>query len=179
MSSIFKRNYLAKAVTTLVLIFAATGALKAQSVEDFSQPKNNDPSNIVWVSSILNNTNSQYAEGMSVPQRYIVSGLTGTTHSLKMKHQSVKSGTHAYDFLTSWQQAYATGAYFAVPPFTNMLDSLFTLQCGDNISHTGQPICIALHAGGFFMDINCPDALGTINGDDVAARITAYEAVFG
>src|SRR5437879_13769615 len=60
-----------------------------------------------------------------------------------------------------------------------MLDSLFTLQCGDNISHTRGPICIALHSRGLFLDINCPDALGTINGDDVAARITAYEAVFG
>src|SRR5258708_16404921 len=101
MSSIIKRNYLAKAVTTLVLIFAATGALKAQTVEDFSQPKNNDPSNIVWISSILNNTNSQYAEGMSVPQTYIVSDLTWPTHTLKLKHKAVKSGIHAHDFLTS------------------------------------------------------------------------------
>src|SRR5947209_2921694 len=141
MSSILKRKHPTRELAILLLMLAATGAVSAQSVADFSQPKNMDPSNIGWVNSILNNTNSNYSEGMSVPERYIVSGLTGTTHSLKLKHPAVKSGVHAYDFLTSWQQAYNAGAYFAVPPFTNMLASLFTLQCGENISHTGAPIC--------------------------------------
>src|SRR2546428_4729015 len=99
---------------------------------------------------------------MSVPHRYIVSGLTGTTHTLVLKHQAVKSSIHAYDFLTSWQEAYDTAAYFAVPPFSNMLASMFTLQCGGNIAASAGPICDALHAGGLFLDIDAPDAMGAI-----------------
>src|ERR1044071_2725094 len=127
MSSILKRMHPIRALSVLVLMLAATSAVKAQSVEDFRQPKNNDPANVEWINSILNNTNSQYAEGMSVPQRYIASGLSGSTHTLVLKHQAVKSSLHAYDFLTSWQQAYNAGAYFAVAPYSNMLASMFTL----------------------------------------------------
>src|ERR1051325_7809848 len=77
---------------------------------DFHQASNeNHPTDpISWINGILNPNNSDYSEGIGVPQRVIFTGIvatSGNTHSLTFGHQAVKSGTHAYDFLISWPQS--------------------------------------------------------------------------
>ncbi|WP_203336884.1 DUF7927 domain-containing protein [Nocardioides limicola] len=52
-----------------------------------------------WIHSVLNNNNSNYAEGQFVPQRIIVTGLNPGTNHLVIGHQVTKGGKYAYDYL--------------------------------------------------------------------------------
>src|SRR5215510_5171119 len=79
--------------------------LSAGTSVDFRQAANDDPSfglqNIHWISSIIQDNNSMYFEGMSVRQRLLISGVPGTAgnhHSLLFRHQFSKGSAHAYDF---------------------------------------------------------------------------------
>src|SRR5262245_61557332 len=49
---------------------------------DFSQCADKNPTlgNCVWINSGLGTNNSQYVEGMSTPQRLLITGLTGSSH---------------------------------------------------------------------------------------------------
>jgi hypothetical protein len=63
-----------------------------------------------WISSILLQTNSNYREGMSVPQRTLFTNIpatSGNVHTLLFSHQATKGGIHAYSHLTSFEQAIA------------------------------------------------------------------------
>src|SRR5947207_512021 len=91
-------------------ITAATATFTDSVNNDFKQAANKDGSpwglgNVHWINSILQANNSRYFEGMSTPQRVILSGIpatTGDTHTLHISHQANKSTTtHAYDYLTS------------------------------------------------------------------------------
>src|SRR6185295_7486335 len=60
---------------------------------DFQQASNqNHPTDpITWINGILNPNNSDYTEGMGVPQRVIFTGIvatTGNTHTLTFGHQA-------------------------------------------------------------------------------------------
>ena len=60
-----------------------------------------------------------YFEGISVPQRLVfdnISATTGDAHTLTFNHQANKGGIHAYDFLTSWEQAVAAANATDPPP---------------------------------------------------------------
>src|SRR5262249_52660843 len=86
----------------------------------FRQSANNETNgtvtglgNIHWINSIVQASNSRYFEGMSNFQRTIFTGVpatTGNVHTLSFSHQFTKAGIHAYDFLTSWEQAKADDA---------------------------------------------------------------------
>ena len=74
---------------------------------DFRQSANNDagygPNQIHWINSILQQSNSTYAEGMSSLQRVVLANIDATTdnvHTLQFGHQFSKGGHRAYDFLT-------------------------------------------------------------------------------
>lgn len=82
---------------------------------DFSQAANNVKNGaglgrVQWINGDLNSQNSSYAEGLSVPQRIILSDLTGTTHTLTFKFKVSESPGFGYDFITSWQQAVTDAA---------------------------------------------------------------------
>jgi hypothetical protein len=88
---------------------------------DFRQCANHDPTlgDCHWIGSILNNNDSDYFEGMSVPQRILldqVDATTGNVHTLTFEHDATKGGVHAYDFLTSYSQA-ATESLSTPAPF--------------------------------------------------------------
>ncbi len=62
-----------------------------------------------WVNGNLGQSNSSYVEGMSSPQRLILTDLpSASEHSVTFSYQFTKGGNYAYDFLTSWDQAVAS-----------------------------------------------------------------------
>jgi len=147
---------------------------------DFRQAANNDPAlgEVHWIGSILQKSNSVYYEGMSVPQRIIISGIsniTGNTHSLTLSHQVVKNGIHAYDFLTSWEQAQKAADVIA--PGQNLLQNLNT--CGDSIHETARASCDAIESAGYEAFAVIPDTMGdppSMLGSNVDTKIANYES---
>jgi uncharacterized repeat protein (TIGR01451 family) len=61
--------------------------------------------NDAWVNGNLGEQNSHYREGDSVPFRATLTDLdasAGNTHTLVIQYDTLQSGTHAYDYLTSY-----------------------------------------------------------------------------
>ncbi|MFU8890106.1 MAG: hypothetical protein ACNA76_00410, partial [Anaerosomatales bacterium] len=79
-------------------------ATSGKAKRDFRQLENTTPK---WIGSALNNQNSDYVEGMSVPQRLVLTGAeTSIPQSyVTFEYQFTKGGKYAYDFITSWSQA--------------------------------------------------------------------------
>jgi len=150
---------------------------------DFRQSANKDapysPGDIHWINSILQASNSQYYEGMSTLQRIVfiqIPKTSGHVHTLNFSHQANKATFHAYDFLTSWPQGVQAGTEIGGPTMFVNLN-----ECGPEIGPPADmgAICTALHASGFTATPNAPDAMGTLLGDNVASKVTAYEANLG
>ena len=165
---------------------------------DFRQAANNDATsnclppgpiagNVHWLNSILQQSNSIYHEGMVVPQRLVMSEInptTGDAHTLVFWHDALKNGRHAYDFLASWPQAVTTANTIAAGQ--GLMYNLVNNQCGCAIGPPSGPpdgldtICANLHSGlGFVAFADLPDAMGTVGGDNVASRVTAFEGAYG
>ncbi|MBI1825406.1 MAG: hypothetical protein HY287_05585 [Planctomycetes bacterium] len=173
-------------------LFAAASAsgqvfLDSNAGKDFKQCANADPNvsdPLHWINSILQQNNSIYVEGMSVPQRIILTDIPGAPsdmHTLTMSHQSTKhsAGVHAYDFLTSWQQAY--DAANAITDGAGLLTNLLTTEaCEDEFSPSANAaLCNSLRAS-FSMTASVPDAMPDPGiGGGVASKIAAYETLFG
>src|SRR4030095_5204925 len=168
----FARNI--KIFLTLILLssFLIPAKLSAQggnvSVE-FQQGANKDApfdlGTIHWINSILQSSNSVYAEGMSTLQRIVFYDMGTPTagdnkHVLQLKMQSDKSTHHAYDFMTGWNQALK--AALAISPGVRLMpdaqasntssvydesDPQNLSVCGSNISATGGTVCDLLHDG--------------------------------
>jgi hypothetical protein len=148
--------------------------------DDFNQAQNgNAPSyNIEWINGILNSTHTTYFEGMSVPQRLIFTELPAGQVTLKIKFLAKKGDNHAYDFLTSWQQAYDAGAFYGGAD--NELQNLFIQQCQPNtsVSAEGQAVCASLSGSAFALNPEIPDVMGDgpfSGSPDIDGKITIYE----
>lgn len=97
--------------------------VESNAVIDFKQVANNDGGFALgdahWIGSIVQSSNSMYFEGMSVPQRIVfddIPAAVGNAHSLTFNHQANKGEIHAYDFLTSWEQAVLAANSIDPPP---------------------------------------------------------------
>jgi uncharacterized repeat protein (TIGR01451 family) len=67
--------------------------------------------NDAWVNGNLGEQNSHYREGDSVPFRATLTDLdasAGNTHTLVIQYDTLQSGTHAYDYLTSFNRTETT-----------------------------------------------------------------------
>jgi hypothetical protein len=159
---------------------------------DFKQAANGalpSPGSIFWINSIIQQSNSTYAEGMSVPLRLVLVSIPATAghvHELHFAHQATKvTGIHCYDFLTSWGQAVGA-AQGKGPGGANLLDQLAlpAVVCGPNLGPTvTQALCDSLWQPGSNPVIATgalPD-MGPIGGGtgNVQAQIDAYEAALG
>lgn len=166
---------------------ATSAATEADALGiDFKQAANNESKyglgNVEWIGSILQANDSIYYEGMSVMQRAVLYGIAATagdnTHSLAFSHEAEKSGNaHAYDFLTSWDQAVA--AANAISPGGGLLTSINAdgqeIEQSLDKTHLVPQLLASLN----YVDVDCPDGMGTLLGGDVAAKIAAYESAFG
>jgi hypothetical protein len=120
---------------------------------------------------------------MSVPQRILfvnIPATTGDVHALNLNHQANKSATiHAYDYLTSWSQAVAA-ANILEPPPPGLLADLGTDECGPAIGpQASTAICNALSTGTNCVDVDLPDNMGTLLGDNIALSVSNYETALG
>ncbi|MCZ7556277.1 MAG: hypothetical protein M5R41_07740 [Bacteroidia bacterium] len=149
---------------------------------DFRQAANDDSphnlGNVHWVQSILQQNNSKYYEGMSVPQRIVLSNVPntpGNQHSLTFSHKASKGGVHAYDFLTSYQQALTSANAIVGPTVLQQLN-----ECGAGIGppNTLQGACNEIRSNGYSVSVELPDAMGTVLGNNVASRVAQYESRF-
>src|SRR5215471_6819663 len=69
-----------------------------------------------WINGNLNQNDSHYGEGDSVPFRMDLTGLTGSTHTLVIQFDyTVTSGNHAYDYLTSFDRLTSNNQTVANP----------------------------------------------------------------
>lgn len=69
----------------------------------FTQCANDDPAGCDWIGSIIQQSNSVYYEGMTVPQRLLFrdAAIVNGNHTISFTYQYTKAGIHAYDFLTT------------------------------------------------------------------------------
>ena len=142
-------------------LFLTTIKSAAQSV-DFRQAANRDnfkvgsvayvPPELHWINSILQSSNSRYIEGMSTLQRIIFTDLPcGGNHVLRIKMESKKSTQHAYDFITSWDNALKASDAIA-PGFNLMPDNRSDPalhECGPGISADAETACNLVTGAGF------------------------------
>lgn len=159
----------------------------ASLVVDFKQCSNNNttggsaagPHDCTWISSIIQSSNSVYFEGMSVPQRTVLSDIPstiGNVHTLTFDHQATKSGIHAYDWLTSYAQAEAAAAAAGWE-----MDDLAGEACDENIGPPASlgATCAAVRSSGNSATVDVPDDPFMSKDGSTQSRIDAYEATFG
>ncbi len=151
---------------TVVAVTTFTDSLK----KDFSQCANDDSPTPAgqchWIGSALQGSNSNYVEGMSVPQRIIFTGITATSgniHTLTFAHQATKGGSHAYDFLTAYNQGN---------------NPALTLNQCNNLGALSSA-CDTLHGSSNTALVDVPDDPFVSKDGSTQTRINAYEAAFG
>lgn len=161
---------------------APAGAAGAETV-DVEQCLNAGPpvGDCTWSGGNVQDSNSDYFEGMSIPQRVLLTGIDSsddTTHVLEFSHQATKNGTHAYDWLTSYDQAVAEGADFGIPMVLNECDPHFAAPAG-------QTACEAIFPGGTSINVDVPDD-AFVSASPAGPATTAtqdliddYEGVYG
>jgi hypothetical protein len=167
-----------------LLFLGWTSMADAQQVSvDFRQAANNHKPNplgsVYWINSALQRQNAVYYEGMSVPQRVAfmnIRATSGNQHSLTFDHLTARSGKHAYDFLTSYNQALDAAQAIAAGPVLAQIN-----ECGAQMGPpaTLQTVCNTVRGFGYSALVDIPDAMGSVNGRSVAQRIAAYETRFG
>jgi uncharacterized repeat protein (TIGR01451 family) len=140
---------------------------------DFRQYANIDDN---WINSILQQSNSVYSEGMSVPQRIVfvdIEATTGNVHTLTLAHQATKGGIHAYDWLTAWNQGNVPALTYT-PWGDNIGPQVTTEICGDLHNQTGaNEIFVDVPDDPFISTHDTPPTLTT------QTRIDAYETAYG
>ena len=125
---------------------------------DFKQGANRDnfgnytTGEIHWINSILQTNNSRYIEGMSTLQRIVFTNLPecGCNHILRVKLEARKGDVHAYDFITSWDNALKAAA--AIAPGLGLMPSSRSdpklHECGEAIGSCAQDACLLVTNGG-------------------------------
>ena len=138
-----------------------------------------------WIGSSLGAGNSLLYEGLATEQQLLVTGLSGSSHTMRVGIQATKGGNHAYDWLVS--DADVFGGDKAPDSTRNSekasLQTGITLQlnrCGDQMGTADKAACVALvGAGGFPVDIPVPDDPYISQDGSTQDRIDAYETLFG
>jgi hypothetical protein len=175
------RELVANLCPLALAVLAFFQPLASDAAVDFRQAANNDAGfglgNTHWVSSIIQDNNSVYYEGMSVLQRVLLTGLpptSGNHHSLLFRHQFTKGGIHGYDFLTSYAQAQANNA-------DALGVTILVNACGSEIGPPGSlaTACAVLHAGSNFVNVAVPADSFISKDGSTADRILAYETRHG
>jgi len=179
----WRRKFRLVHLSLLVMLGAAAVSQAEAGGVDFKQASNKNPAvgNVVWINSILQQNNSRYFEGLSTLQRLVLLDIPPATgdnpnrHALAFSHQAAKSGLHAYDFLTSWEQARAASLYYSGSDLFDPLN-----PDGENLTgaSTGK-IIRQLRSGPYRFAATAPNTMGVIENDDVQARANAYAVKFG
>src|SRR5688572_394254 len=90
------KNYIrGRTARWLTILFLFSSSIVYGQTRDFQQAANADGPgyDISFLNGILNGSNSTYFEGVGIPQRIILTGLTGSSHSLSFRHLATKGGS--------------------------------------------------------------------------------------
>ncbi len=155
----------------------ATGAVVASTTftddaslgKDFKQCANDDPTlgSCHWIGSALQSSNSAYSEGMSVPQRLLLTNIhstSGNVHTLTFSHQATKGGVHAYDFLTAYNQGNSPA---------------LTLNACNDFGGSDGTTCNSLRSGSNTKMVDAPDDAFISKDGSTQTRINNYESTYG
>jgi hypothetical protein len=104
-----------------------------------------------------------------------IPATTDNVHTLSFFHEATKGGIHAYDFLTSYDQAVA---HAAAPPINITVE---LNHCGVEIGPPGDmgTTCESLRTGPYCVDVDVPDDPFISKDGSTQDRIDAYEAAWG
>jgi hypothetical protein len=156
---------------------------------DFRAPRNqNHPTDsLQWNNGIMNITQTEYFEGMGIPQRIILTGIqptlqTGNTHTLMFRHEAVKAQSgdrHAFDFLMSYEQAVDAAGQIGNSN-VNELQDLLNQVCNGQISANAAAACMN---NTFSASVNVPDVMGNPPNhhgvSSVNNAISCFEGIYG
>jgi hypothetical protein len=67
-------------------------------------------SGTAWVNGNAGASNAHYVEGDSISYRMVMTGLSLGTHTLVIQWDTTKGGTHALDYITSWDRNVQSGS---------------------------------------------------------------------
>jgi hypothetical protein len=151
---------------------------------DFKQCANDDTAGTgicQWIGGALNSGKSTYSEGMSIPQRLVLNDIPTAAdhlHTLTFHMDATKGGKHAFDWLTSWEQALAlASAEGAV--FTDLND------CGEAIQGSLAGLCTTLdgETGANLATPDVPDdsfaSHDNTTGQTTQNKINSFETAYG
>jgi len=165
----------------LALLGSLAFASSLRADNDFRQCAQNETNgpvtglgNCHWIGSILQSSNSQYLEGMSVPQQAVftaIAGTVGNTHTLTFEVDFTKAGGHGYDWLTSYAQAVAAAATAGITLTLN--------PCGPELPASLVSTCNSLRSGPNTFTVTVPDDPFVSSDGSTQSRINAYESVLG
>ena len=103
---------LGAAVFVAMLLAVAVWAAAAADIDQCANGTFASPQQCAgaqWQNGNVNENNSHYREGDTVPFRIKLTGLTaGTTYSVTIQWQYLNSGKHAYDYITSYNASETT-----------------------------------------------------------------------
>ena len=163
---------------TLSVGYAQTESLASTSGSgnDFKQFATKDQD---WINSILQQNNSTYYEGSSTLQRFVLVGIpvtTGNKHVLTLSHLATKGGHHAYDFITSYDQAKLDYKSISGNDFVGL--TVDGAAIGPPV--TAQMI-LDLYNGPNAVSAAVPAAAdyATVLGQNVGTRVSAYDVAVG
>lgn len=107
--------------STPVLGAPAQAANPSANLDQCENGKASAPKNCDWGNGNLNENNSHYGEGDSVPYRVKFSNLTTSpaTHTVTIEWDTTKSGKHAFDYLTTYNRTQAGDPCAGVTPCAN------------------------------------------------------------
>jgi len=112
----------------------------------------------VWQNGDLNQNNSIYSEGDSVPFRIRYDGLqTGETVTMTLAYDDMKGGKHAYDFLTSWDSTESGDICGRTPNnvFCPPLDTSMQIPLDPQVTAATSPDAQTLVASRLFKCYGC------------------------
>ena len=178
------RNRYHGALLLLFFLLSLSSVEAQKTGVDFRQGANNDRplqlGEVNWVQSVLQGNNSQYFEGMSVPQRILLQNIKptkGNVHTLTFRHLATKGGKHAYDFLTSYDQAKMAADAIAGPGI------LYDLrECERGFSPpaaSSQQTCVQLRNATPPVLVALPQLLGSTLSHSITDAAANYESAFG
>jgi hypothetical protein len=182
-----KKRVLSILIALIVLGILTTGLTSAAAQFNFSQCANNPPT-CNWTGGNVNTTKATYFEGMAVPQRLITTGINATSNNVHTlvfglewtgaTNQSPAGSGHAYDFLTSFNQAVTLANLIAN-------QSLNLNTCGASGGSSATDCTFLLSQ--YHVQVDVPDDSfltgvydpATPCGSSIQCRINAFESWLG
>ncbi|GAA4494807.1 hypothetical protein GCM10023172_05550 [Hymenobacter ginsengisoli] len=160
--------------TLFLTLLSALPSQAQNKIADFAQYANTKAE---WTFGILNQQNSSYYEGTSSLQRITLVGLAAGSqqHTLNFKVLAVKGSVHAYDFLTSYEQAIADYQTVTGTPLASTSGAVLA-----SLEHIGTPADATMIQTMYTSGVSAgaqplASAYSSVATHDVADKVATYD----